>query len=124
MHGSADPEKRIQIAGKARCGRQFAQDLVWLKVENVLRTNFGGGPSGLFVLELDRSAWSWELVCILIRQKEEYRVANRDLIMVLQPALFYLSTVDQSAVSALQVRDFESGAVTAEDTMSARNGGV
>ena len=111
----------LQIARQPRRGRQFAENLVGLKVENILGPDLGSSVSRARIVELDRATCSGPLFGIVFDEKPENRIAHRDFIQMVQPVILHWLAVHQRAVAAIEIPNLKAGRLAADQAMPPRN---
>src|SRR5579862_905187 len=112
MHDAADFEESIQIPCQPRGGRQLAENLLRLQIQNVLRADLCRGVRRLLVLELHHPAGTGP-DRLIVSDEEEDGVSNRNFIEVFQLVFRDGFAVDQSAVAAFEVFDRVAVAIAA-----------
>jgi hypothetical protein len=102
VDGGRDPEQNVEVAGRpVRGGRQLDR----------------AARDDPLVLQLDRRPGRGGLG--LVRQEQEDRGPDADLIAVLQPALLHRDTVDEGAVVAAEVGEDHPGVALLEQAVAA-----
>ena len=100
MHYAADFQQRIEVPSQPRSCRQLFQDAFRLKIENILGADMDRGL-GQAIVEL--YSFGSGSIRVLFRQEYKNRFSHRDLIAVVQPLFRHQPTVNEGAITALEI---------------------
>src|ERR1044071_8671058 len=122
MDHTADLEQRIKVAGQARSGGEFTENLVGLQIEDVRGAQADSGKFRSAVLELNGSEGNGFIS--FPEQEQKDGIAYGDLIAVIKVLILDRRTIHQGSVAALEVADLEAFDVLCNQAMTPGNGRV
>ncbi len=106
VHHPADFQQCIQIAREPGSGRKLAENFLRLQVENVFRADLRHRVRRLFIFEFHHARLARGLL-FFVGEETKDRIADGNLIEVMQPVVLHRLAIHQRAVPALQIAQLE-----------------
>ena len=121
VHHAADFQQCIEIPSQPRSCRQLFQDAFRLKIENILGADVDRGL-GQAIVEL--YSFGGGSIRVLFRQEYKNRFSHRDLIAVVQPLFRHHPTVNEGAITALEIAKLVTVIFPGEHAVASRQGKI
>jgi hypothetical protein len=117
VYHPANFQQRIQVPGQAGVCRQLTQYTFGLEIERVLGPQLRRGLRSMVVEPLLAGV---RLVRLFSQEQDENRIADGDLVTVMQRTFLHRHSVYECAVAAIEIANLVAVSVPCQHAMAAR----